>query len=189
MRSVLAKDPDVVNTESLKSFVGSSFASRAVRLLYLLQKAKERGELPECASPERLLEWSQAHQIEVPPELSRSVEEHAADRKATEAWFEEHDWYEDEDNDNEPELRPTPTEKPGWVKERDSLWKMVIAMAVDAYRYDPRALKSDVPRQIVDALQKLGIPLDADTVRKHLKAAADLVEPDAIHGFASGAKR
>ena len=44
---------------------------------------------------------------------------------------------------------------------------MVIAMAITGYGYDPRALKSDVPGEIVNVLAEPGIALDGDTVRKH----------------------
>ena len=61
------------------------------------------------------------------------------------------------------------------ARERESLLKMVIAMAVLGYKYDPSANRSKAPQEIADDLTSLGLSLDVDTVRKHLKAAALLL--------------
>ena len=67
------------------------------------------------------------------------------------------------------------TESP---KTATSLLKLVIAMAIDGYGYDPEQRKSPVTKEIVEATQKAGIPLDSDTVRKYLKAGAELLPRD-----------
>ncbi len=63
------------------------------------------------------------------------------------------------------------------TRERDSLLKLVIGMAVGGYRYDPAQKRSDKLPEIVSDLERAGVPLDADTVRKWLKQAADLLPP------------
>lgn len=63
------------------------------------------------------------------------------------------------------------------ARERESLLKLVIGMAVEAYRYDPKANRSDIIGEIAGDLEKVGIPLDADTVRKYLYEARDLLPP------------
>lgn len=63
------------------------------------------------------------------------------------------------------------------TKERETLLKLVIAMAVDGYGHDPAASKSNVPREIVEAVDRLGMSVSDDTVRKYLKLAADTVLP------------
>lgn len=63
------------------------------------------------------------------------------------------------------------------TKERETMLKLVIAMAVDGYGHDPAASKSNVPREIVDAVDRLGMSVSDDTVRKYLKLAADIVLP------------
>ena len=57
-------------------------------------------------------------------------------------------------------------------KERESLLKLVIGMAIKGYGYDPAALKSDKVKEIADDLALLGLSIDTDTVRKYLKEAA-----------------
>jgi len=69
------------------------------------------------------------------------------------------------------------TDKPLGTTERNTLLKLVIGMAIKGYRYDPTALKSNVPTEIVDDLAELGIAIDNGTVLKYLKAAANTVLP------------
>ena len=66
-------------------------------------------------------------------------------------------------------------EKPLHTKERESLLKLVIGMAVKGYAYDPSATKSDKPQEIADDLANLGLDLDADTVRKYLRQGCELM--------------
>lgn len=66
------------------------------------------------------------------------------------------------------------TQKPLSSKERDSLLKLVIGMALDGYGYDPKASRSPVPRQISESLETRGIHIDEDTVRKWLNQAKDV---------------
>lgn len=60
-------------------------------------------------------------------------------------------------------------------KERDSLLKLVITMAIKGYKHDPRAQRSDAIKRIVDDAAECGLSIDADTVRKWVDKAAELV--------------
>ncbi len=71
----------------------------------------------------------------------------------------------------------SPIEKPLSSRERESLLKLVIGMAIRGYSYDPVALKSAASKEITDDLASLGISIDTDTVRKYLKVAANTVLP------------
>jgi hypothetical protein len=56
--------------------------------------------------------------------------------------------------------------------ERQSLYKLIAAMAYDVYRYNPTDKKSTVPKEISDAVtEHLGEKIDPDTTRKWLKEA------------------
>ena len=59
------------------------------------------------------------------------------------------------------------------TRERDTLMKLIIGMAVSRYKYDPRANRNEATSAIADDLAKLGIPLDPDTVLKWLREAAE----------------
>lgn len=64
-------------------------------------------------------------------------------------------------------------------KEKVSLLKMVIVLAVEAYRYNPDDKKSTVTSEIAESAQRMDIPIDEDTVRKWLKEAAALLPNNA----------
>jgi hypothetical protein len=77
----------------------------------------------------------------------------------------------------EAEQTPAAPERPLEAKERDSLLKSVIGMALDSYKYEPKLSRSTVPQQIADDLAKHGLVLDVDTVRKWLKLGAEFLPP------------
>lgn len=64
------------------------------------------------------------------------------------------------------------------TRERDTLLKLVIGMAIAGYRYSPDAARSDAPAEIASDLAKLGMSVTDDTVRKWLKEAARTVLPE-----------
>jgi hypothetical protein len=68
-------------------------------------------------------------------------------------------------------------EKTIGTSERNTLLKLVIGMAINGYKHDPVASKSNATKEIADDLASLGIGLHPDTVRKYLKQASDAVLP------------
>lgn len=72
-------------------------------------------------------------------------------------------------------------DKPLAIRERDTLLKLVIGMAIKGYSHDPAASKSTAPKEIADDLTALGMTITDDTVRKYLKQAADNVLPTNQH--------
>lgn len=73
------------------------------------------------------------------------------------------------------QAEPANMEKPLSTKERDTLLKIIIGMARDSYKYDPKLNRSSVPQEIADDLAKHSIFMDVDTVRKWLKQAAEFL--------------
>ena len=59
-----------------------------------------------------------------------------------------------------------PTEKPLGTRERDTLLKIIIGMALAGYKYDPALSRSPIPQEIADDLAQQGVAVDVDTVRK-----------------------
>ncbi len=66
-------------------------------------------------------------------------------------------------------------EKPLGARERDSLLKLVIGLAIGGYGYDPKATRSEKPAEIASDLAANGLALDVDTVRKWLAQARELL--------------
>lgn len=62
-------------------------------------------------------------------------------------------------------------------KVRDSLLKMVIAMAMDGYGYRPGAARNQAMGAISDAMNQCGIDIQDDTLRKWLYVAAEKFVP------------
>lgn len=71
----------------------------------------------------------------------------------------------------------TASEKSLSTRERDSLLKLIIGMAMCGYAYDPEQKRNDKLAEIVGDLERAGVSLDADTVRKWLREAAELLPP------------
>lgn len=73
---------------------------------------------------------------------------------------------------------PSPPRKES-RKANESLMKMVIAMAIDGYGYNPDEKKSPFPTELTTIIQnKNGLTIDVDTVRKWLKESAALLEKE-----------
>lgn len=66
------------------------------------------------------------------------------------------------------------------TRERESLLKLVIGLAMDGYGYDPKASRSPIAREIAGHLALLKLSIDEDTVRKYLNEAKDLISTDEI---------
>jgi hypothetical protein len=64
------------------------------------------------------------------------------------------------------------------TKERDSLLKLVIAMAVRGYKYKPAAAKNSATQEIAEDLIALGLTLDVDTIRKWLREGSQMLPSD-----------
>lgn len=63
----------------------------------------------------------------------------------------------------------------GSVRERDTLLKLFIGMAVEQYAYDPKPSRSPVAAQIAGDVASTGLSVDEDTIRKYLKLGAELL--------------
>jgi hypothetical protein len=63
-------------------------------------------------------------------------------------------------------------------RERDSLLKLVLGMAIMGYGYDPKVGRSGTAREIASDLQLSGLALDEDTIRKYLNEAKEHLPPE-----------
>lgn len=65
------------------------------------------------------------------------------------------------------------------TRERETLLKMIIGMAVDGYAYDPKDSKSKFTGEGADSLHTIlnsrGISISADTIRKYLAEATEFI--------------
>lgn len=61
------------------------------------------------------------------------------------------------------------------TRERQTLYKLLIAMATDAYGYRPDELRSPFPKELEGILDRMGLSVSDDTIRAKLKDAAELL--------------
>lgn len=67
-----------------------------------------------------------------------------------------------------------PKDKPLGSRERDTLLKMILGLAMSGHAYDPAATKSTTVNEISSDLERVGLALDLETIRRKLKEAAAL---------------
>ncbi|MEY8120780.1 MULTISPECIES: hypothetical protein [unclassified Falsihalocynthiibacter] len=75
-----------------------------------------------------------------------------------------------------PEVSIIPEQLDG--REMVSMSKLIAAMAIDGYGYDPKARRSQIPMEIQGVADRLGLALSDDTIRKYLKKGSELIPED-----------
>ena len=81
------------------------------------------------------------------------------------------------------ELRSTQEKKQDLsTRERSTVKRLIIGMAIRGYKYDPKADRNLATKEIADDLELLGISLDVDTVRKWLKESTEELPSDWQNG-------
>lgn len=71
-------------------------------------------------------------------------------------------------------------DKPMDPRERSTMLKMIITMASAGYRYDPKAERSKIPTEIESDMNLLGIGINLETIRKHLRSGAALLDDQVL---------
>jgi hypothetical protein len=200
------KAPERVNWEKIKPYVQSSlFAFEYQRRRDLALRALYWHQLHDPVLPGIFLAWAKRSDLSCPPELEAAVTARGVQVADWKELYEELSARYDQNNEQWTKIvgeknaaverlvarlnelkqsasaaptvsQPTPEKSIG-TRERESLLKLVIGMAVGGYAYDPRQKRSDKIAEIIDDLARAGIALDADTVRKWLKEAAQLLPP------------
>ena len=66
------------------------------------------------------------------------------------------------------------------TRERETILKIIAAMAVHGYRFNPRNQRNEATTDILKDLAKLGLTLDPKTIRKKLSDACELIDQDVL---------
>jgi hypothetical protein len=197
------KAPERVSWERIKPLTEiSAFAGHYHRRRDLALRAMTWQQLFDPVLPGIFLAWAKRNDLAVPPELEAAITARGIQVADWKTLFEKQKSAFDENHsqwlalakekneqierllrqieelqarlDSMPSLVPPSTpEKSMSTRERESLLKLVIGMAVGGYGYDPTAARSEQPAAIADDLSTNGVSLDVDTVRKWLKAGAE----------------
>jgi hypothetical protein len=198
----LGREPGVVKWDNVKGYAHTSpFARKYERVRDLVLRAQGANQLFDPALPGFFIAWAKRTEIEFCPELERAVVARGVVVGDWKSSYDELKKKYDEAAESlnefsrrvradqdlrealrarvaelEAKLSSTPPLERGVLgKERESLLKLIIGMAVKGYRYDPTSARSNAVPEIASDLAQLGLPLSDDTVRKWLKEAADLL--------------
>lgn len=201
------KAPELVKWEQVESLVSvSPFAFQYFRRRDLARRALDRQQLTDPVFPGFFLAWAKLTDLDYPAELEAAVKARGAQVADWASLFEklkveteerETHWLasireksaaieclRDRIGELEAELASIKAPQPGassekslGARERESLLKLVIGMAVRGYGYDRTASKSSQTTEIASDLELSGVSLDVDTVRKWLRMAAELLPP------------
>jgi hypothetical protein len=165
----------------------SPLAKKYSQLRERVSRAEQGGELSNPISPHKYMEWARRNMIEVSKVLAEEIVARtgriqdyesicAANAKLTQR-ISELEAILTAESDKLGSGGANVVDRPLETRERESLQSILIACAIKPYNYSP-SMRSAVPRQISEDLERLGLPLDEDTVRKHLAKAAELLRGD-----------
>lgn len=63
-------------------------------------------------------------------------------------------------------------------RERLSMAKLLVAMAIDGYGFDPKAKRSPIPKELEGIAARLGLEITDDTIRSYLRLGAEQLPKD-----------
>jgi hypothetical protein len=180
----LGLDPEYLKLDHARLDTSEEYATYRERLDLIERLRRFRNER-HGPSPKAFLEWALSIQLAIPEDLKSAIEGTNGSASDWRTKFQVAQEHADHLQRQLDECRLTIDRLKRSEREdkRLSLQKMVIGMATKHHNYSPTK-KNDAARKIAEALYDVSanaeagspfafIRLDEDTVRKHLKAAAD----------------
>jgi hypothetical protein len=186
---IFRKDPHQCNRQKIEDIFPADlvepFAQNYIAAHEQILAAQRNKELPERIRPTEFLAWARQYKNDfsyflVPYLLEKAVSANDLDIAQLQ------DRYENLRRENQ-ELRyeverlrnnsPSPEKEVKEVspRERISMYKLIVGMAMDGYGWVPTAARSPVPKEISVCLKDKGLHLDEDTVHKYLHEAKDVL--------------
>lgn len=195
------KDPEQVFWNRLEKipYYESPFAMEYKKLRDLAGRALKCGKLYDPIIPCIFIGWMRQNEIDFPQELEEKA---IARGNNIVNWKKMYDDLLEKNNNNvktankiidaknneiinlsksldenkrQDQGKADTTCKPIGTRERETLLKMVIGMAIDAYGFEPAAPKSPFPKELQDILDRADLSVSNDTIRKYLNEAAVLL--------------
>lgn len=182
---ILARDPKHLNCEQIKRFAQKpEIAENFLRLRELAQRASLMHHLAKHNTPGFFLAWARRCDLPTPDELAAAVEKFGG---VIADWKSAYDQKEAEtvelcEKVSALEARLSqpskpPQEKSLSARERDSLLKMILGIAMEQYSHDPYASRTKTAKDIAEDMELHGLTMDQDTIRKYLAEARDRFLP------------
>lgn len=165
---LIGSDPDaILDGSSLSASCPADVRDRYQKMFRLFDSHIRLSGIGANIPPTAIIEWALHAKVDPPQALVEAVRAQgrtliearkAARIKAENAAVEE--------------------DKPLRERERNTLLRIIIGMAVRGYGYDPDAARSDIPKAIADDLSELGLECSDQTIREKLKEARALLPGD-----------
>jgi hypothetical protein len=198
------REPKLVKWENVKEYTEvSPFAHKYERLRDLILRARQAGQLTDPTPPGFYIAWARRNDVDFPADLEAAVVARGSQIGDWKSKYDElsslydallaqmdklmqqvqsdkeiHKSLQARIAELEATLNAAPTAERGLLgKERESVLRLIIGMAVKGYGYDPTTTRSKVVTEITSDLTKAGVELTDDTVRKWLRDAAELLPP------------
>ena len=132
----------------------------ALRRHELIDRTFNKGALGSKTKPAALAEWVNAVDLDVHPGFARMLKNLTGftqiERMSSDA----------------PVIKSTPTEKSPEPREIASMAKLLTAIAISEFGYDPTDKRSPIPREIQEISDLEGLGVSKDTIRKYLQTGA-----------------
>jgi cell division protein FtsB len=177
-RAIVMVEKDIAGT--------SDFARHRDVVHQQILAAQRNKELPERVRPIEFLAWTREHKIDLPDELEKAISANETDIAQLQDQYEklrrenqelryEVDRLKDSNppQPKEPSTNPEPS-----TKERTSLDKLILGMAMAKYKWDPNADRHPAAGKIAKDLGlleldgvRLDLDLDEGTVLRYLRKA------------------
>lgn len=148
---------DLVDALDNNSFKACKLLKEYDERLELLFAANRSGRLSEDSTPPEILKWFEKQEFSMPEGLLDAVRRFQCD---------------------EINVPVQPSENNFSDRERETLLRLVAAMAVRGYMFKPDAARNPATKDIQDDLELLGIGLDQKTILKWLRESTNLISPD-----------
>lgn len=149
-------DPTIMNTTNIPERIMILIAKEYREVKELVNRAVRAYKLHTLIRPEKYLEWAKFHDVNIPERLESLIPLSTTTQK----------------------LAQKSEEKPLGTRERDTLLKIIIGMAIDKYHYDPKAIKGSAVTKIKDGLERAGFKITDDTIRDKLQEAKKYLSPE-----------
>jgi hypothetical protein len=162
--------------EALREWTFADAAAEYIQLQDRIKRAIDAGKIGEKIIPAKYLLWATDSNIPLPNELKQAVEA----RNEIPNWkaryddlVRQHEEVSAERDDLRRKLESKTRQDEINPKKLTSARRLIIGMAVDAYKHNPKALRTDTAAKISGKLALHHIKIDADTVRTWLQESAE----------------
>lgn len=181
---LLGRNPEIINEKAVAGDRGNSQLGVRYRKLWdLAKRAYDTRQLSAHPRPQKVVEWAKDCLIEVPEALQSALDRHGLKSQDWKVAFQnqtalvaalQQELLAKNSEIDAFSVNRLPEKSLG-ARERESLLKLVLAMAIDGYGYDPSAAKSPTAGELAGHVELLGMSLSDDTIRNYLKEAKELL--------------